>query len=143
VIFHLTILVWKDEEKLLDWGKLILPIWHKSEFKLISIFIFFSVSNEKNLGPKFPKNRNKIEVSVSSKNFGENRNFLFISILMLKFINFHLLFHSKQTVMTRKLLYFAWNCANTAKIIKIRWKNSDLFTFKVRLFLRNTRHCLH
>jgi hypothetical protein len=70
-------------------------------------FAVFSVSNEKKFEPKIPKTRNKIEVSVSSKNFGENRNFLFTFIFMLKFINFHLLSHSNQTVMTPKSLIFA------------------------------------
>jgi hypothetical protein len=66
-----------------------------------------SVSNEKKFEPKFPKNRNKIEASVSSKNFGENRNFLFTFVFMPKFINFYLLLHSNQIDMTNKSLIFA------------------------------------
>ncbi len=70
---------------------------------MAEIDCYHSVSNEKNFGPKFPKNRNKIEVSVSAK----IKKNLFTFILMPKFINFYLLFHSNQSVMTRKLLYFA------------------------------------
>jgi hypothetical protein len=45
-----------------------------------------SVANEDNFDPKIPTKPKKIDVSVSSNNLGENRNFLFIFIFMPNFV---------------------------------------------------------